>query len=161
MESLSPTYAGSFGLAVKGRSLNLAILLTAVLSLFAFHAQAQEATIVGTVTDSTGAIIPSAVVSVRNVETGTARSLTTNSDGQYAAPSLSIGRYDVRAEAKGFKAGEEKGIVLNVADRTRVDFRLEVGSAQETISVEASTVAVQTDTGEVSTVINGEQVSQL
>jgi hypothetical protein len=161
MESLSPTYAGSFGLAVKGRSLNLAILLTAVLALFAFQAQAQEATIVGTVTDSTGAIIPSAVVSIKNVETGTARSLTTNSDGQYAAPSLSIGRYDVRAEARGFKAGEEKGIALNVADRTRVDFRLEVGSAQETISVEASPVAVQTDTGEVSAVINGEQVSQL
>jgi hypothetical protein len=161
MKLLSSTYAGSLGLAVRGRNLGLALLLTTLLTFSAVRALAQEATIVGTVTDSSGAVVPGAVVSIKNVDTGTTRSLTTNGDGQYAAPSLSIGRYDVRAQAKGFKAGEEKGIALNVADRTRVDFKLEIGNLQETISVEASTVAVQTDTGEVSTVINGEQVSQL
>lgn len=161
MKVLSSTYAGSLGLAVNGRNLLLTLLLASLIAFSAVHVRAQEATIVGTVTDSSGAVVPGAVVTVKNVDKGTTRSLTTNSDGQYAAPSLSIGRYDVRAEAKGFKGNEQKGIVLNVADRTRVDFRLEVGSAQETISVEASAVAVQTDTGEVSTVINGEQISQL
>ncbi len=161
MKSLSPTYAGSRGFTVIGRNLRLTFVLTALVTFSAMHVLAQEATIVGTVTDSSGAVVPSAVVTIKNIDTATVRSITTNSAGQYVAPSLSIGRYDVRAEAKGFKAGEQKDIALNVADRTRVDFKLEVGSAQETVSVEASAVAVQTDTGEVSTVINGEQISQL
>ena len=160
MKSLSATYAGSFGIAGKGRNLSFALLLTAFLTFSVLHVLAQEATIVGTVTDASGAVVPGTVV-IHEFHTGTTRSLTTNSDGQYAAPRLSIGRYDVRAEAKGFKCGERKGIVLNVADRIRVDFKLEVGNAQETIAVEASAVAVQTDTGEVSTVINSEQISQL
>jgi hypothetical protein len=127
----------------------------------AVHVLAQEATIIGTVTDSSGAVVPNAAVTVKNVDKGTIRNVTTNGDGQYAAPSLSIGRYDVRAEVKGFKTAETKGIVLNVDDRTRVDFKLEIGNVQETVSVEANAVTVQTDTGQISTVINSEQVSQL
>ena len=160
MKSLSPMSAGSLGLAVRGRVLHLAILLTAFLVL-ASQAFAQEATIVGTVTDSTGAVVPGAVITITSVDKGTARNITTNNDGQYAAPSLAIGHYTVRAEAKGFKAAEQKGVELNVAERARVDFRLEVGNVQESVSVEANAVAVQTDTGEVSTVINGEQVANL
>jgi len=160
MKSLSSMSAGSLGLAVRGRVLHLAILLTAFLVL-ASQAFAQEATIVGTVTDSTGAVVPGAVITVTSVDKGTTRNITTNNDGQYAAPSLAIGHYTVRAEAKGFKAAEQKGVELNVAERARVDFKLEVGNVQESVSVEANAVAVQTDTGEVSTVINGEQVANL
>ena len=160
MKSLSPMSVGSLGLAVRGRKLHFAILLTAFLVL-ASQAFAQEATIVGTVTDSTGAVVPSAVITVTSVDKGIARSITTNNDGQYAAPSLPIGHYTIRAEAKGFKAAEQKGVELNVAEHARVDFKLEVGNVQEQVSVEANAVAVQTDTGEVSTVINGEQVSNL
>ncbi len=127
----------------------------------ALAAFGQEATIVGTVTDLTGAVVPSAVVTLTNLERGTSRTTVTNGDGQYVVPSLSIGHYNVRAESKGFKSGEEKGIVLNVGDRTRVDFKLEVGNVQETVSVEATAVGVQTDTGAVSTIITGEQVSNL
>lgn len=161
MKSLSPMFAGSPGRAVNDRFLRFTILLTAILAFLAVSVVAQEATIVGTVTDPSGAVVANTTVTITNVDTATTRSLTTNSDGQYVAPGLGIGRYDVRAEAKGFKIGEKKDIVLNVNDRTRVDFKLEVGNIQETVSVEANAVAVQTDTGEVSTVINGEQVSQL
>jgi hypothetical protein len=163
MKFLSPKCAGSFGLAKRGRYLRLAVLLTAFLTAATVYsaAQAADGTILGTVTDASGAVVPAAVVIITNIDTGTARTLTTNSDGQYVAPGLNIGRYKVRAEAKGFKAGEEQGIALNVADRTRVDFKLEVGNVQETVAVEAHAVQVQTDTGEVSTVINGEQLSQL
>lgn len=161
MRSLSSMYAGSLGLAVKGRFLCFIILLTALLAILGVQAVAQEATIVGTVTDPSGAVVPNTAITITAVDTGTTRSLPTNADGQYVAPGLSIGRYNVRAEAKGFKVGEEKGVALNVNDRTRVDFKLEVGNMQETISVEANAVAVQTDTGEISSVINGDQVSQL
>jgi len=77
------------------------------------------------------------------------------------APDLHIGHYTVRATVSGFKVAEQKGLVLTVGDRTRVDFALQVGNAQETITVEATAAAVQTDTGEVSNLINGQQVSQL
>jgi Carboxypeptidase regulatory-like domain len=161
MKVLSSMFAGSFGLNVKGRHLHPVVLLLAFMAFVASSALAQDATIVGTVTDASGAVVPNAVVTFTNVDTGTTRSLTTSADGQYAAPSVAIGRYTARAEAKGFKVAEQKGIVLNVAERARVDFKLEIGNVQETISVEANAVAVQTDTGEVSTLITGAQVANL
>ncbi len=161
MKSLSPMFAGNFGPAVRRNGSRLAVLLTAFLILFAVQAFAQEATILGTVTDPTGAAVPNAPVAVTNAETGVVRSTTTNSDGQYVSPDLVIGRYSVRVTATGFKATEQKNVVLAVGDRTRLDFKLQVGSAQEQVTVEANAVAVQTDTGEVSTVINGAQVSDL
>jgi hypothetical protein len=122
---------------------------------------AQEATVLGTVTDPTGASVPNAAIVITEAETGVTRSLTTNSDGQYVAPDLHIGHYTVRVTATGFKAAEQKDLTLAVGDRTRLDFKLIVGSVQEQVTVEANAVAVQTDTGEVSTVINGQQVFAL
>jgi hypothetical protein len=163
MKSLSPCHVRNFPLAVGGRSISRIGItyIFAFVLVSATLAFAQEATIVGTVTDPTGAAVPRVKITIVNSDTGITRSISTGGDGQYVAPSLDIGRYSVRAEATGFKAGERKNIVLNVGDRERVDFRLEVGSAQETVTVEANAVAVQTDTGEQSTVITGQQVSQL
>jgi Carboxypeptidase regulatory-like domain len=161
MKSLSPTFAGSFGLAVRRNGSRLAVLLAAFFVLFAAQALAQEATIVGTVTDPSGAAVPNAAITVTDVETGQARSLTTGSDGGYVAPDLHIGHYAVRAQGAGFKAVEQKDIVLNVNDRTRVDFKLQVGSTSEQITVEAAAIAVQADNGEISDVITGQQLNQL
>jgi hypothetical protein len=164
MKTLSSTYAGSLGLARRRHLARLAIfsLFTCFfLSMFATQAIAQEATIVGTVTDPTGAAVPNVKVTLTNTDTGISTTVTTSSDGQYAAPDVHIGHYTVRAEASGFKVGEQKGIRLQVADRYRVDFKLQVGNVQETVTVEANAVAVQTDTGEVSSVVTGQQISQL
>jgi hypothetical protein len=161
MNFLSPMFAGGFSLAVRRNGSRLAFLLAALFVIFAGQALAQEATIVGTVTDPTGAAVAGASIAITNTETGVSRTLPTAGDGQYVAPDLAIGRYNVRAAAAGFKASEQKDLVLSVGDRSRVDFKLQVGSAQENVTVEANAVAVQTDTGEVSTVINGSQVSNL
>ena len=161
MKSLSPTNAGSFGLFLRRSGLRLALLLGAMVGIFVAQGLAQEATIVGTVTDPTGAAVVNATITLTNNETGVQRTLPTNSDGQYVAPDLHIGHYTVRASASGFKAAEEKGITLNVGDRTRIDFKLQVGSAQEQVTVEANAIAVQTDTNEQSNVITGQQVTQL
>jgi hypothetical protein len=161
MKSLSPTFAGSFGPAMKRCGSRLAVLLAAFFVIFAAHALAQEATIVGTVTDPSGAAVPNAAITVTNVETGQARNLTTSSDGQYVVPDLHIGRYTVRAQGAGFKVVEQKDIVLNVNDRARVDFKLQVGSTTEQVTVEAAAIAVQADNGEVSDVITGQQLTQL
>src|SRR5450432_2634830 len=141
--------------------LRMSLLFSLLLIAFAFAAFAQEATIVGTVTDPSGAPVPNVAITITNAETGLARHLTTNSTGQYVAPDLQIGHYRIRAEVAGFKAAEQKDIVLAVGDRSRADLKLELGNTQESITVEAANVAVQTDSGEVSDVITGQQVSQL
>src|SRR5579862_8809947 len=114
-----------------------------------------------TVTDPSGAAVPNASITLTNTDTGQQKTINTNGEGQYVAADIRIGRYIVRAQAAGFKVGEKKDVVLQVGDRSRIDFRLEVGNAQETITVEADPVAVQTDSGEVSGVITGQQISQL
>jgi hypothetical protein len=161
MKSLSSTFAGSIGQAVRRNGTRLAVLLAAFFVLFAVPAFAQEATIIGTVTDPTGAAVPNAPIALTNAGTGIVRNTVTNSDGQYVVPDLAIGTYSLRVTATGFKATEQKNVVLAVGDRTRLDFKLQVGSAQEQVTVEANAVAVQTDSGEVDTVINGKQVSNL
>ena len=161
MKSLSPTNAGSFGHFLKRCDIRLVVLLVVVVLLFVGQGLAQEATIVGTVTDPSGAAVPNVSITVTNNDTGLARTLPTSADGQYVVPDLGIGHYSVRATASGFKVAEQKNIVLAVNDRTRVDFKLEVGSAQEQVTVEAAAIAVQSDTGEVSDVITGQQISQL
>jgi hypothetical protein len=132
-----------------------------ILLAIAFQVSAQEATIVGTVTDPTGATVPNANVKITNTDTGLMRQFASNMAGEYVAPSLHIGKYLVRAEAAGFKSVEQKDVVLQVGDRIRIDFKLEIGNATEQITVEATPVAVQADTSEVSGMINGEQVNQI
>src|SRR5690349_14747908 len=138
------------------------IVLAAIALLFAsLQAFAQDATIVGTVTDPTGAVVGNAKVTATNTETGVARTITTGQDGQYVLPGLHIGHYDLKAEAPGLKVAEQKGLVLQVGDRIRADFAMQVGAATESVTVEAAAVHVQTESGEVSNLITGQQLSNL
>jgi Carboxypeptidase regulatory-like domain len=161
MKSLSPTNAGGCGRSMWSRNLvrfaviALSILFLAALATPAF---AQEATIVGTVTDPSGAAVADAKVTVTNVDTGVSKVFLTNGAGQYVAVDIHIGHYGVKVEKSGFKNEEKKDIVLQVGDRSRIDFQLSVGGSQETVTVEANTIAVQADTGEVSNVITGQQI---
>jgi hypothetical protein len=163
MKSSSPTSAAEFSIDRKASKLRLAVLTAVFLTLCAVQAfsQAELGTIVGTVTDPSGAAVPNATITITNRDTHLSHTLTTGSAGDYVAAGLQVGNYSVRAQATGFKADEQNGIVLTVSDRHRVDFKLAVGSAQETITVEANTVAVQTDSSEVSTLITGQQISDL
>src|SRR3984957_666997 len=142
------------------KSFRLAMLYAFLLGL-SLHAFGQDAPIVGTVTDSSGAAVPNVAVTVTHVETAETRSTVTTDTGQYAVPSLPIGHYNVSVVAAGFGPSEKNGIVLNVNDRTRVDFALKVGTKQELVTVEANAVAVQSDSSEVSSVMTGQQVAEL
>jgi len=161
MKSFSPTFAKSCTIPAKNRLLRFVVLLACFLPLMVFQAFAQEATIVGTINDPTGAAVPNVVVKITNTDTGLVRTINSGADGQYVAPNLHIGHYKVRIEAPGFKIAERTDLTLQVGDRTRVDFSLLVGNAQEMVTVEANAVTVQTDTGEVSNVITGQQITQL
>jgi hypothetical protein len=140
--------------------LRFGVLLIVFLGV-ALQVSAQEATIVGTVTDPTGATVPNATIRIANTDTGRVSVFPTNAAGEYVAPSLHIGRYLVHVEAPGFRPVEQRDVVLQVGDRARIDFKLEVGAASEQITVEATPVAVQSDSSEVSHVISGQQVADI
>ena len=161
MKSLSSMFGEELNAFIKRRDLQLLLVLFAFFTLFTSFAAAQEAAIVGTVMDSTGAAVADASIVITNTDTGISRTIATSSDGQYVVLDLHIGHYLVRAQASGFKAGERKDLLLQVGDRTRVDFTLQVGNARETITVEANPVTVQTESGEVSSVVTAKQVSDL
>ena len=158
-----PSFSYSEGLSrvIKRHDLRLLLIVLLTLTVLSAVAVAQEATIVGTVMDVQGAAVPSATIVITNTDTGLARTITTGGDGSYVVPDLHIGRYVVRVQAAGFKIAERKDLVLQVGDRTRIDFSLQVGDTKETITVEANPVAVQTDSGEVSSVVTAQQVSDL
>ena len=133
----------------------------ALLLIFSGLAYCQEATIVGTVTDPSGAVVPGAKVSATNVDKNQTTDITTNDSGQFVFPSLGIGHYIVKAEVSGFKTFEQNDIVLQVGDRTRVDAKLQVGNTKESVTVEAEAIAVKSESGEVSDVITNKQMTQL
>lgn len=147
--------------AVKRRSSGWTVFLSLLLLCLPVLTPAQEATIVGTVTDPSGAIVPNIAVLVTNVDTGAVRTLATNDAGQYVVPGLLIGRYDLKAQASGFKVEEVKGVVLDVNDRIRVDFQMKLGEMTDEILVESNPVAVQADSGEQSSLVSGTQISEL
>jgi hypothetical protein len=159
--SSSSVWAGSVAQVVKHCRIRHLMVLCVLLAGLSFHAFGQEATIVGTVTDPSGAAVPNVTITITHEETGQSRSINTNDVGQYVVPDLAIGHYNVSAKASGFSGEEKTGIALNVNDRTRVDFVLKVGAIAEHVTVEANAVAVQTDSGEVSSVITGQQVTEL
>src|SRR3954463_10017847 len=116
MNILSSVCVRSVILSLKQLSLRHIVLLCALVLGFSFQAFGQEATMVGTVTDPSGSVIANVKITITNVETGLVRTIATNDSGQYVAPDLHIGHYNVKAEASGFKAAEQKGIVLQVGD---------------------------------------------
>ena len=161
MGSVVSKRAGRVLPAHKLSNLRYLLLLVLLLAGLPFRASAQNATIVGTVTDPSGSVVANVKITTTHTETNLANTFTTNESGQYAAVDLPIGHYNVKAEASGFKVAEQKGLVLQVGDRTRVDFQLTLGAATETITVEANAVHVQTDTGEISNLMTGKQLSDL
>ena len=139
------------------------VLSLAVAAMFPAIAQSQEsrATLSGTVTDPSGAALPNVSIAITNLESNAVKKIQTNDAGQYVVPDLNIGHYRVTAELAGFKIAEQKNVVLQVGDRDRIDFQMQVGGTQETITVEANPVRVQTESGEQSNVITGQQISQI
>jgi hypothetical protein len=115
----------------------------------------------GTTTDASGAAVPKCDIIAVRMDTGQTFRTTTDESGFYTFPSLPAGTYSVRAEAKGFKATEQKSLVLDVAATRTVDFQLAVGALNEELTVTASAQQVQTASGQVEQLVNGQQVSEI
>ena len=113
------------------------------------HAQVRSSTIVGTVTDSTGAAVPAADVLVREQNTNISYDFRTNEAGQYTVPYLPVGLYSVTVKKPGFKTVTKSNVALESAATVRVDAVLEVGQVETSVTVEASAAALQTDSATV------------
>src|SRR4029077_18662125 len=111
---------------------------------FPLYSQANFGRILGTVTDQTGAVLPGAAVSILDTERGLARSLTTDESGEYNAPTLTPGTYTVRVEVKGFRALEQKNIVMEVGKEISVELTPQRDKETQTVTVSEALQLVDT-----------------
>lgn len=128
-----------------------------------FVSQAQDTgSITGTVRDVSGSVVPGADVQVSSAAIGLTRAIATNGDGDYLAGALPAGTYELSVTAKGFKSFTAKGIILQVAEKKRVDVALQLGEISEKVIVEGISVAqVETQSSDLSGVVTGKEISQL
>ena len=119
------------------------------------------ADILGTVTDNSGSVVPNAKVSVKNLGTNSARTLQTDSAGQYSFTLLPVGDYSVTVEVAGFKTFSTPRLTIATGDRARVDAPMQVGELTQTVEVAEQTVAVQTDSSTVGGLVTSRAVQDL
>src|SRR2546430_516257 len=123
--------SGAIYKTLKGLTLVLVLLLLCV----PVFAQLNMGRINGGLTDQTGGSIAGAMVTVIDVERGGSRVLTTDDSGEYNAPSLTPGKYTVRAEAKGFQTTQRENVIVGVGQELRVDLSLRAGEQTQTVTV--------------------------
>lgn len=124
-------------------------------------AQVSQGAIAGNIQDSTGALLPNAQVTITNTETGVTRKSTSNNAGSFHVPNLNIGDYKITASLQGFKTAEIEHIKVFVGTTTSVPVTLELGNVSETVTVQADSLAVNTEASEVAGVITAQQALDL
>jgi hypothetical protein len=137
------------------------LLVVAVTTLLSGAALAQTAQVTGNVSDPTGAVVSNTRVLVTSTETGVTRESVTNERGNYLVTALLPGRYEVSAEAPGFRQVKRGPITLAIDQVARVDFTMEVGGVVETVNVQGSAVLLDAATSTLGTVIENKQVTEL
>jgi hypothetical protein len=143
--------------AIRAVCLSLGMLLVCV-PLFS---QGNQGRLTGTITDQSGGVIAGATVSVKDVQRGLSRTLTTGDSGEYNAPNLLPGSYAVRAEAKGFKATEQQNILLEVGKEIRVDLSLQPGEVSQTITITEAPPMVETTNATLGGTLSNETINDL
>src|SRR5947209_3469556 len=112
-------------------------------------AQVLYGSVVGTVTDQTGAVVPKATVTITNVNTGQTREVTADDAGYYSIPNVLEGRYDLSVKLTGFRPYLEKGVEVSINTVRRVNPSLQLGPVTESVTVEASAAVLQTTKSDV------------
>ncbi len=148
----------SFGL----RKIRFAMFAVLLAVAPAAVAQVTTATIVGTISDPSGAQVPSASVTARNVDTGLTRTTVTGEDGYYRIEFLPVGNYTVEVTASsGFKKANQGGVVLRVNDTARIDVTLEVGAVTEEVTISSEPPEVNTNSVELGRTIQSQEIENL
>lgn len=138
---------------------NACFLLLLFLSISS--AQSDRAYLNGTVTDSSGAVIPAVRLTVQNARTGEIRNVVSDDAGSYSVPLLEPGRYDISTNKEGFRSIKQSGIELHVNQTLRIDFKIEVGTVSESIQVSGSQVALEASTSDLGQTVENRQVVDL
>ena len=124
-------------------------------------AQATNGIISGTVTDASGAAVPGVTIQVKNVNTGVTRTVLTNEQGRYRVPDLLVGAYEVQGALPGFQTVVQRGIPLTVGSERVVDFSLQVGQPETTVTVEGEIAQVDTTSTAIASLIEQKQIADL
>ncbi len=125
------------------------------------NAQVTTADVVGTVHDSTGAVIADAKVAITNLGTGLTRTAQSGASGDFVINSLPPGAYSVKIEAPSFKTYNVSTLTLASGDRTRIDAAMQAGQTTETVEVTTATPLLQTDSSTLSSTITSQAVQDL
>ena len=140
----------------------LASALLAFLSISGqLYAQAVYGNVVGSVTDASGAAVPNAKITIRDMDRDVSNVTTTNDSGNYSQRYLIVGRYQVRAEAAGFQTSVQDNVNVSVDAETKVDFRMNVGDLTQTVEVSAEGSLLKTERSDVATTYSQKQVQEL
>ena len=139
----------------------LLIVLLLLVSVALQAQQANNAILVGVISDSTGAFLPGATVTATHVATNTSVDILTDERGQYRTPPLRIGDYELTVRLDGFRTFVRRGVVLNIGDVRNVDATLDIGAIAETVTVDATPPPLNTSDSTVGTVITNEQIAAL
>jgi hypothetical protein len=138
----------------------VAVLLITVLTLH-MPAQVAGGTILGTIKDPSGAVLPKVQLTIRNVATGVETPATTNADGYYSVPNLVPGAYDVTASTASFAKETATGVVVTVGSQTVVDLAMKIGTAEEKVVVTGAAAAIETTNSTVGGVVGERTVREL
>jgi hypothetical protein len=125
------------------------------------HAQVLYGSIVGNVTDDSGAAVPGATVTITNTQTNLTRTAVTNETGAYSFTNVLAGPYDVKVSLQGFKEAVRTGLPVTVNTVSRADMVLQLGQLTETVTVQSEASLLQTDKADVHTELNSEEITNL
>ncbi len=148
---------------VKLLRLSMAVLLGTILLVFSARVvgQAVNATLLGTVADSSGAVVAGAKVTIKEMRTGVSRMATTNESGNYQFSDIAPGQYEVTVERDGFKKAVRTGVDVLVNSDIRVNVTIDIGTNQETVVVSSETPILETDRADTGRKIEERQVEDL
>ena len=139
----------------------LMLLAAGLLLPSAVAAQTTTATVAGTVADQSGAALPGVTIVIKNVETGTSRTLVTDETGRYRAASLEPGNYDVSAALQGFQTHLRRGVGLTMGQEVTLTHMLSVGQMSEQVEVRGDATLVNTTTSTVAQLVDQQQIREL
>src|SRR2546422_9196016 len=137
------------------------LLIAVILCGHPLSAQVTTATIAGVVQDSSGAVIPGVSVTVKNLDTGIARTVTTDERGRYTVPDLSLGNYEVEAQLPGFQTEVRSGITLSVGRSAIVNFALKVGQVSDKVTITEEAPLVESTTSAMSSLVDERTIREL
>lgn len=137
------------------------LVFALLLAALSGSAQSISSSIVGTVTDQSGAVVPGVSIAVKNLDTGIQTTATTDNVGNYTVTQLPPGRYQIQAEATGFKTFVRESVTLEMTRQLRIDVLLETGSTTEVVNVQSEAPLIETETGQMSSTISTRELTAL